>query len=489
LSPRAVEEFRDLLTDRFGWRLEDDRGRLVELLESRLAPGQSRGDYLERLRAATPSSAEIRSLAEALAVSETYFFRNPEQFAALAEVALPAVIARNPSGPIRILSAGAASGEEAYSIAMTVLRLRRERRLPPVEILGVDFSRRAIERARQARYSAWALRGLPENLRAEHFESDGRHFDLRREVTSLVRFEERNLLDLRSAGGPWDIVFFRNTFMYFTPEAARAVLAAIADVMPPGAFLFLGHAETLRGLSDAFALRHTHGTFYYVREAAGAGDRACEAASLPPPDWQPPADDEWFHEIARATDRIAALMDRQVPSPDIRGTRADSDRAARASDAARAMALFRDERYEDALAALTIPDTPDAELLRAVLLANLGRTTEARESCARVLRADPLHAGAKYVEAFCAEREADDAAALRHDGMAIYLDDTFAMPHLHAALIEGRRGDRDSAMRHARRARELFEGEDELRIQLFGGGFGRQGLIQFCEAQLQALRS
>jgi chemotaxis protein methyltransferase CheR len=183
-----VQQFRDILTTRFGWRLDDDRGQLAHLLASRVSKGTSTQTYLDRLVTAAPSSAEVRALAEAIAVSETYFFRNPEQFAVLAEVALPSVTARRPAGPIRILSAGGASGEEAYSVAMSVLQVQQHRQLPPIEILAIDISARAIAKAKSGHYSAWALRGVPDALRGRFFIRRGSHFEIDPALARMVGY-------------------------------------------------------------------------------------------------------------------------------------------------------------------------------------------------------------------------------------------------------------------------------------------------------------
>jgi chemotaxis protein methyltransferase CheR len=485
----AIDEFRALLTARFGWRLDDDRGQVAQWLSARSGRGRSAEAYVAALRQAAPPPAEVRAIADAFAVSETYFFRNPEQFAVLADTALPTVAARKPAGPIRILSAGAASGEEAYSIAMTIARVRARQPLPPVEILGVDVSPRAIDKARRGRYSAWALRGLPADLRHEFFDCDGRHFDVKPAVARMVRFEQRNLVDGLPAG-PWDIVFFRNTLMYFTPDTARRLIARVADAMSPDAFLFLGHAETLRGLSDRFALQHSHDAFYYrlPGAATAAGDRL--AAAPPPAAAAPPpvhaVDDEWFHEIARATERVAALIDGR-PRPE--GGAAAAPPPSASGGIGDALALLGQERYAEALASLGPGADPDRVLVRAVLLLHVGRVDEADAAARQVLAADSMHAGAQYVLALCAERRGDDAGTVRHDEMAMYLDDTFAMPHLHLALLSRRRGDRAGARRHAQRARDLFAAEDDLRVLLFGNGFTRRALLQLCDAQLQALAS
>lgn len=489
MSDTLIREFRTLLAERFGWRL-DDGEQLAQVLSSRLERTQTPDAYLAALRRASASSHEVRALAEALAVSETYFFRNQEQFAVLSEVALPALTTIRGQRPIRILSAGSASGEEAFSIAMCVLEARRAGvAVPAVEILGLDVSRRAIAKARARSYSAWALRGMPDRLRDTYFQPDGRRFVLRPEVGDMVRFEERNLLDVRTAApGPWDVVFFRNTFMYFTHDVARDILAGLAEAMPAGAFLFLGHAETLRGLSNAFSLQQRHDAFYYVRAAVAATaawPSVVAEIAAPVPD--PPAlSDDWVREIAAASDRVAALVDCR-PKP-VKMTEAGA-RSISPERLADALALLASERHDEALASLGDGTGPGVLLMKSVLLANMGRIDEARRMCAAVLASDSLHAGAYYVLALCEERAGDDARAVASDETAIYLDSTFAMPHLHLALIATRRGDRATATRHLRRAHELFVGEADLRILLFGGGFSRRALLQLCALHLQSLAS
>jgi chemotaxis protein methyltransferase CheR len=488
----TLAQFRTLLTDRLGWRLDNDRGELARLLTARGGSGDTARAYVEALATSPPDSPELQTIAETLAVSETYFFRNPEQFAALADVVLPAALERV-RGSLRILSAGAASGEEAYSVAMTLLQHRKHHRLPRVEIVGVDVSRRAIERARRGEYSPWALRALPPPLLSEFFVRSDRHFRIRPDVASMVRFEEGNLLSLaRLAPGPWDIVFFRNTFMYFTADIARQVFAQVAAAMPPESFLFLGHAETLRGVSDAFALRHSHGTFYYQRQPAGAEAMAADSTRpitphRAPPDSGVPGDTAWFDDIQRASARIASLVDgRPDPAPNDRRTLVPAPQPAPLQAA---LALLAQERHDAALAALGHGTDPERRLLRAVLLVNMGRPGDARIEADALLTAPGMQASAHYILALSAERSGDDAQAFRHDEMAIHFDDTFAMPHLHLALVARRRGNRAGARQHALRARVLFAAEDDLRILIFGGGFGRQGLLQLCDAQIDSRAS
>ena len=137
----------------------------------------------------------------------------------------------NPSRrPLRILSAGCASGEEAYSLAI----LARDSLEPagyPVTIHGIDVNPAMIERAARARYSPWALRDTPAAIQARYFRANGREMILDEDLHKTVSFEERNLMDEDHAfwrPGIFDVIFCRNVLMYFAADKARAVMARLS---------------------------------------------------------------------------------------------------------------------------------------------------------------------------------------------------------------------------------------------------------------------
>jgi chemotaxis protein methyltransferase CheR len=153
--------------------------------------------------------------------------------------------------------------------------------------------------------------------------------------------------------------------------------------------------------------------------------------------------------------------------------------------------LLRQERFAEAFEQIRAlaPEAsrdPDVLLLHAVLLAHRGRLSEAEEWCGKLLEFDELNAGAHYVFALCREGVGDRKGALDHDQAAAYLDPGFAMPHLHLGLLARKSGDRDVARGELELAVSLLQREDPSRLLLFGGGFGRDALIELCRAELVA---
>jgi chemotaxis protein methyltransferase CheR len=472
----GIERFRSTVERRLGLRFDDVKlEHLQNVLERRVeARALTEGEYLGALEGGD-FAAEVPHLARELTVGETYFFRNVEQFHAF-----EAVIAKH-DGAVRVLSAGCASGEEPYSLAMMVAG---QRGTPAsVSITGADLGTDALERAARGRYSAWALRETPNDVRSRWFRCVGREYVLDEAIRSAVTFTQRNLAeedpDLWRRGA-WDVVFCRNVLMYFAPDAARAVVARIARSLCPGGHLFLGHAETLRGISDEFDLCHTHGTFYYqLRD----GKRASRQSSPEPATPFLPtvaAADTWVDSIRKATDRIQQLSwppDRQA------GQRPVDVRVARE--------LFEQEQYTDALRAVSdLPASaardPDVLLLRAVLLVNQGELADAERVCRGLLEVDGTSAGAHYLLALCREGAGDRDAAIDHDQTAAYLEPTFAMPRLHLGLLARRAGDANRARRELAQALTLLIREDPSRLRLYGGGFSRQALVDLCRAEIAA---
>jgi chemotaxis protein methyltransferase CheR len=507
LGTPELELFQKAIVRRLGLRFDDNRLTfLAEVLVRRLEARRLSADaYLAALLTELEASDELSALARELTVGETYFFRHADQFEALCDVALPERLsARAVSRSLRLLSAGCASGEEPYSLAI----LLRERGTEPgfeIAIQGLDLNPESLEKAARGLYSPWALRETPEAIRERWFSKEGRDFRLSKSLRDSVRFDQHNLVrdaDGLLLAGSFDVVFCRNVLMYFTTEQATALVARLARALAPGGFLFLGHAETLRGLSHDFHLRHTYNTFYYQRrDDAERYASTSEQLQLPLPQLvqpavaHPPASNAWIapwlETVERSSQRIRELTSGATPAVSSAAKPAES-RAGR-GDLSQPLELLRSERFADALELMhqlspSERTDPAALLLRAALLTHQGQLTEAEAACHELLRLEDLNAGAHYLLALCCERRGQAPAAIEHDRTAVYLDAGFAMPHLHLGLMARRRHDADVARRELEQALALLEREEAARLLLFGGGFSRGALLTLCRSELAHLK-
>jgi chemotaxis protein methyltransferase CheR len=274
------ERFRGWIAERLGLSFDDTKLEFLADVLDRRADRKGLGlrPYVDRLNG-PDIDAELQALAVELTVPETYFFRHIDQLHAFVDVALPeAQTRRGPFCTLSVLSVGCASGEEPYSLAMLV----RERGVGPgwnVAIHALDINPNMLAKAARGVYSAWALRDTPAASQRRWFKSAGREFVLEESIRAAVTFQEVNLA--QDAGGPklwapqtYDVIFCRNVLMYFTSDRARALVGRLTQSLRPGGHLFLGHAETLRGLSAGYHLCHTHDALYYPRKDAQPANSA-----------------------------------------------------------------------------------------------------------------------------------------------------------------------------------------------------------------------
>ena len=193
LDRTDIEQFRTIIARCLGLHYDDGKlDYLAEVARQRMElVGSARFDsYLERLISSPGGSDEFRALAEQLTVNETFFFRNADNFRAFAGIVLPERIrAKTREKRLRILSAGCASGEEPYSLAVLVREALPDLENWDVKIIGIDINPAILAKATQARYSAWSLRATSENAKRRYFRADGPDFVLAPAIQKMVTFE------------------------------------------------------------------------------------------------------------------------------------------------------------------------------------------------------------------------------------------------------------------------------------------------------------
>lgn len=271
LPDDILRQILELLDRRFGFLFRDSFRDMARVrLARRMAELglENLQDYYYRLLYDEQSEAEIDTLFESLANNETYFFREPSQIWTFAREILQERRTARPGPRVRVWSAGCATGEEAYSLAMAVLETDPSLE-GAVEIFGSDQSRSALEKARRGIYGSFSFRSMPDGYKERYFQetAPGRLQVVPR-VRRMVQFGRCNLMG--PAGDlplvKFDAIFCRNVLIYFHQEARRQVINLFHERLSDGGYLLLGHSESLLDLSDRFEFAAMNHDVAYRRE-------------------------------------------------------------------------------------------------------------------------------------------------------------------------------------------------------------------------------
>jgi chemotaxis protein methyltransferase CheR len=256
LSRASFEFVRALLRRRSAHCLEDDKAYLVE---TRLLPVarrhgfQSVEDLVLRLRGRRDERLAAE-LVEAMAIHETFFFRDGHPFDVLRQAVLPELVRRRAQARrLNIWSAACSSGQEPYSVALLLRHHFPALSGWDVRLLASDLSTAILERARKGRYSELEVsRGLAPELRQAYFHKQGDGWQIRDDVCRMVEFRRINLGGVWPELPPVDLVLLRNVLIYFDMPTRRQVLGRVRRVLRPDGYLLLGGAETTHNLHDEF---------------------------------------------------------------------------------------------------------------------------------------------------------------------------------------------------------------------------------------------
>jgi chemotaxis protein methyltransferase CheR len=270
ISEQEYKDFCRFLESQCGIVLGDNKQYLVR---SRLSPlvtkyGQTSLSALLR-DVVKGMNRELRVAAvDAMTTNETLWFRDTYPFTMLADKLLPEVAAKK--RPIKIWSAASSSGQEPYSIAMTILETQQKKPglLPNCSVVATDISSTMLDMCRMGSYDNLALgRGLSLERRRSFFEDagDGR-MKVKDNVKRLVNFRPQNLMESYALLGKFDIIFCRNVLIYFSADMKSKVLNQMAGSLNPGGYLLLGASESLTGLTDRFDMvRCNPGIIYKLK--------------------------------------------------------------------------------------------------------------------------------------------------------------------------------------------------------------------------------
>ncbi|WP_420475895.1 CheR family methyltransferase [Noviherbaspirillum sp. ST9] len=354
---------------------------------------------------------ELDALIDLVVVPESWFFRDAEAFSVAAQFALDRHAATG--GPVRILSAPCASGEEPYSLAIALHSAGM--RQDSFVIDAIDVSPQVIRRAQKGHYWRNAFRTADLGFREQHFIQHGDNFELAPDVRRLVRFRCDNLLTFDPPDGKtYDIIFCRNLLIYFNEETQAAALRKLRTLLDDEGLLFCGYAETttfcLNDFSrapyaNAFAVQKKRRTVASQKPITGAPFQHRRA---------------WPVTGTPTLPRPAAVL-----QPENRSAAAEKE-------------------------------DPDALFRRARQAADVGGLEEAAQACRAYLGLVPDSAEAHFMLGLLSEKHEDDKEAVEFLRRAIYLDPNHYEALCHLALLAERQGDMTKAQAYRQRAARVF---------------------------------
>ena len=276
LSKEQYDNFRGFLEDSCGIVLGDNKHYLVTSRLNKLTQEfsfDSLSDMLDELKKKNDAKLKERVI-DAMTTNETSWFRDNYPYELLKENLIPDIVKNNKPNRFRIWSAACSTGQEPYSISMSVneFQMKSPGVLSiPVEIVGTDISSTVLDIARRAEYDQLSIsRGLPEEKKKLFFKNtEGNRWQLNDKVKSIVKFSEINLLQNYTLIGKFDLIFCRNVLIYFSADLKSDILNRMAKILKPGGFLVLGGSESPTGYSREFEMiRYTKGVVYRLKDNA-----------------------------------------------------------------------------------------------------------------------------------------------------------------------------------------------------------------------------
>jgi chemotaxis protein methyltransferase CheR len=415
LPDLAFEELKAFLVSATGnYRLSAKDSPVREKVLGRLRQNglSSLGEYLELLKDGKVGNRELDSLIAELTVGETFFFRHPDHFDALRDHVLPAVVKRNEqSRQLRIWSAGCANGAEAYSIAILAHSVLGERLAEwNVTIVGSDINRAFLAEAEAGSYSAWTLRGVPQEQIRGFFVRNGALWGVRDKYKQNVRFVYHNLIkdevpSIHNNIFAFDVVFCRNVMIYFDAPTNGLLAGRIDQALVDDGWLFVGSTDFNPHLDATFAADKQSGAIVYrKRQRPASPVRRMRVVA--------PADDGGPARQRAVAGGGGDASRRRRPRPAADGGGGPGRVAAQAAQ----------------------PQGSATALAAIVDLANRGDWQNASRQCQAILAAEPFNAAAHYFHALVLHSTGAIGEAEQALRRAIYLDRAFALAHYQLGL-------------------------------------------------------
>jgi len=486
MTQSDYERFRDLVLERVGLDFHDDKRSMLSagLTQGMAATGcQNLDQFYALLRNSSHTSAVWDGLVSALTVGETYFFRHAPHFDALANTILPGIIAQreHASRRIRIWSAGCATGEEPYSVAILLRELIPNLESWNVLILATDINRDALRRAQEGLYGAWSFRGVEKRIQDIYFHPNGnKQFVLTEKIKRMVTFDYLNLVEdhypsLTNNTNAMDVILCRNVTIYFKSEMTQTVLRNFYHCLIEGGWLIPGPAEPNLVFYRDYESRSFPGTVVYQKPALPKAAKPTPPATFPSP--------------TQALAFTPPLVEARKPAPPPQVVQAQAKPAPRPDVYAAALALIHSGQVDEALAKLYEKIDQDPHFAPAYstlgkVYANRGNLEEAQHWCERAIQIDKLHPEPYYTLSLVYQQNGLLDMAKDALKKALYLDRGFVLAHYNLAHIYASQGDRRSARKSLQNAQQLLAGKPPAEVLPEGDGLVAGRLLELVENEL-----
>lgn len=270
VSEHELSEIRGLIEQRSGMLFDQTRERFFSTRVREHVEARRLAHGTDLLRLIRNSNVEYDSLLQRLLTQETSFFRYPAVFEALEKRVLPELHMKkfweNPRS-LRIWSAGCATGEEPYSIAMTIADTLEFADAWNIHLLATDVSREALDHAEHGIYGAREIEALTPRHREQYFSRTNGHYVVKPRIRNMVTFAPMNLAQVVYMG-KFDCIFCMNVLIYFAEDRQAQLIQRFYEYLEPGGYLFLGHAESAAKADVAFETHVYQDSRLYQKPAA-----------------------------------------------------------------------------------------------------------------------------------------------------------------------------------------------------------------------------
>ncbi|MCB9420337.1 MAG: tetratricopeptide repeat protein [Ardenticatenaceae bacterium] len=447
--------FRDLLQERSGIYFPlEKRATLARGLDEalRLSPCTNMDAYFNLLERSPSTHQEWDRLVSILTVGETYFFRNQGHFNALKQHILPEIIARRErfNRRLRIWSAGCATGEEPYSLAILLREMIPNLASWNVTILATDINREALSRAREGLYSTWSFRGVEKRLHDRYFSQVGNRYQINQEIKQMVNFEYLNLIEdyypsLTNNTSGMDLIFCRNVTIYFSQEVTRQVVGQLYNCLVDGGWYIPGSSEPNLVTYKAFAYRTFPGAVVYQKPQPEPGKKlVVETGEL--------------HRLpqTRPLTMTKPTAAKSRPQNGLQWPNAYKD----------AQVLLKTGRIDEAMTKLyekldQDPRHVPTYCLLGKIYANRGQFEEAQHWCERAIEKDKLQPEPYFTLSMIYQGQGMVERAIDALKKTLYLAPIFVLAHYTIANLYLQAGDPKLAARHLQNVKRLLTGKPE----------------------------